>query len=342
MKFSLIFFFLLVVNNCYPKGIIIADEQKQTELFGNKDSNVIIRFADTVALQYDKVIMHLGREFVFRKGNIFSKEINRKNLSVFCRILKKKEITVILWFFDSYGSENFINLFNNHKEIINENIEGIIKNNIYYDGIAVDLEWINLYNNNNNDRFIELMKYLKTKVQDKKIYYFTSLIDSPDENINRGYDLNKINKIPAIPITMLYINNGGFVKHKKSIVPNINDNRIKELKKYYNKNNWNIAYSLGSGFINKTNNKYEFIGMLNQDTVKKFTILKKTHKAKYYIIYDFVITEPFSILPENGIKISFNKNEMLYLFRHTNKLPDRNCFLWEYFSIQATLPEKSK
>lgn len=342
MKFKLIILFFILANYCFSKGIIIADEQKQTELFGNKDSTVIINFAGSVALQYDKVILHLGREFVFRKGNIFSSETNKKNLSLFCRNLKGKKVSVILWFFDSYGAENFIQLYKNHKEIINENIDELKKNNVYYDGIAVDLEWINLYNYENNERFVELLQYLKSKATDKKIYFFTSLIDSPEENINRGYDLKKINRIPAFPITMLYITNGGFVEYKKTIIPNLNDSRVKELVKYYKKNHWDIAFSQEKGFVQKISNKYEFIGMLNQDTMNYNLKLKNIHKSKYYTISDFVITEPFSILQENGKKKTFSKNETLHLFQQSMKLPDDNCFLWEYFSIHSPLHKKSK
>lgn len=342
MKFKLIFLFIILTNTCFSKGIIIADEQKQTQFFNSNDSAQIIKFADTISSQFDRVIIHLGKDFVFRKGNIFSTEISKRNLSVFCKNLSKQKVEIILWFFDSYGAENFIGLYKNHKEIINENITELTKMNISFDGIAVDLEWINLNNFENNDRFVELLKYLKNKASDKKIYFFTSLIDSPEENIKRGYDMHKINKIPAFPITMLYVKDGGFKSHKKTIIPNLNDSRINELVKFYKKNKWDFAYSLEGGIIQNKDSKKNIHEILFSDTLKNNSKLLYSNKAKYYTVSEYEITETFHVRASKKKEIPFSKGETFFFFQHRSKLPDRNCFLWEYFSIRAQISGKNK
>src|SRR5665213_142547 len=108
--------FLLVFISFHSgaTGIIIADEDKQTRLFNSTD-DVVLRFADTIISHYDNVVIHLGRRYVFRKGNIYSSDKSQQHLAMFCTYLQAHNVKVYFWFFDSYGGEHFEDIYKEYK-----------------------------------------------------------------------------------------------------------------------------------------------------------------------------------------------------------------------------------
>lgn len=304
-------------------GIIIADEGRQTELFNRADSNQIISFYEEIQNKYDKVILHLGKDFVFRKGNIYSTETSKKNLELFCRKMKQSGIKIYLWFFDSWGHDGFQKLYKIYQPAAEENMKILNSYHIYYDGIAVDIEWINhgTENRANNRKFHEIILRLKTLSANKPVWYFTSLIDSETENINRGYDIKSLQKSDARPVTMLYIKDGGYSFHKRKLVPDMDDTRLRELIKYYKKNKIEVAFSIEKMLVQKSGKEEKIMKPGEFARLQNSLLRIKSKKYKFYTINEYANRDK-------------SEGWQIYeLIPRTNKTED-NFYLWEYFSMQ--------
>lgn len=333
--FFLYIFLLILTVSCYSKGIIIADDVKQTTLFSTVSTDSISSFANTICLKYDKVILHLGRKFVFRSGNIFSSERAKLNLQLFCTTCFQKKIPVYLWFFDCHGGENFIELYSQHKEIIEENIKALESMEIKYDGIAIDMEWINKDNYNNSSKLDEVIKTLRSSIGNKKLFYFTSLIDNENSNINRGYNIKKLSIYNAQPITMLYINDGGFILKNNKTIPELNDERIKSLRKFYKKNAINVAVSLEKCVLLKSNSSSNFIKIQSSiyDLADTITF-RKINKYNFYNISEYIVTKTCEVKYTKKEIIEIKKGDVLFVFEpNENKLLKADDYVWEYFIL---------
>lgn len=336
VNFSLILFLLAISSTCHPTGIIIADDIKQTQLFSTASSDSIQRFANAICTKYDKVILHLGRKYVFRSGNIFSSEIAKQNLNLFCASCFQKKIPIYLWFFDCYGGENFNELYLEHKTIIEENIKILQIVGVKYDGIAIDMEWINKENFDHAKKFEEVIKTLRRNIDDKKLFYFTSLIDNEKSNIDRGYDIKKLRKYNAQPITMLYLKDGGFVLKNKKLHPELNDSRVKSLQKFYKRNDCCIAFSLEKCVVladYTTENIKELPIKLSK--LVPYITLKKIVKNTNYQISEYTVNIDFRLEEYDNNSTEITKNNRVFYFEPNDKrLAGRYDFVWEYFILE--------
>lgn len=192
------------------EGIIIANNNRIIEIFRSPTKEKINTLIDDLD-HYEKVILHLGSKYVFEKGSAFYYRTSQENLKYFCEKLSQKNIEVYLWFLDSFGNKGFTDIYNNYKEIIDNNYNHIIQLDLKYEGIVIDLEWINLDTDiDNSTKYLEIIKYLDEKFINKKFYAFASIIDNKAENIKRGYSESELLKHLDNIIPMLYIKDGGF------------------------------------------------------------------------------------------------------------------------------------
>lgn len=338
-----VFLFLLISYQSRATGIIIADEEKQTLLFNSKE-DVVIRFADSIISHYDNVVIHLGRRYVFRKGNIYSSPKSQENLAMFSTYLQAHHVKVYYWFFDSFGGEHFDNLYKEYKEMIDENITRINELFPTYDGIFVDMEWINRKGYNNNKHFVEIIKYLRNKIDKKELYYFASLMDNDKSNKNRGFDINELKSYSAFPVEMLYINDGGFYMERKKVYPELDDSRLKQLTKYFKKKNWDVATSLTNTWVIKKGKEMISVTLSDEDIKEidnNFTFQKQID-YKYFSIKYYKANKPLMVCFSGEQKCSLEKDQMIY-FSEINKEAVKDCkYVWEYFNINGNVDLGSK
>ena len=172
----LVLFFLLSTS-AFSRGIIIGFDSSVVSIFKHKNAEEIKLLAEDVSTKYDKVIIHLGRKYPFTKS-YFSDSTSRTNLKNFCELLSLRNIKVYMWILDSYGSENFDKLYIEHENIIDDATERLNDYKISYNGIVVDMEWINYPEGKNNDNYINILKYLRKKLGNKELLAFTPIIES--------------------------------------------------------------------------------------------------------------------------------------------------------------------
>lgn len=269
----ILIFLVLQPKTAQTKGIIIADDQKILNIFRDYDQSQIIELAHKIK-KYDKVILHLGAKRVFSRGHPFFYKTSRKNLSIFAEQLHKQNQKFYLWFLDSFGNEMFLNIYENHQLIIDSNYKQLEKLNFEYDGIVIDLEWINLNLedetlNDNKTRYLRVLKYLKDKFNDKELYSFISIVNDTEENLRRGYNEKEILEYLNNIIVMLYIKDAGFKLVNEELQPILKDNRIDNLRLYYNKSNYQTAVSLAGGvFLERDKNLY-FLKTTNHFTYEE-------------------------------------------------------------------------
>ena len=327
---------LFIINKNYSIGIIIADEKQQTKLF-NSDEDTVTAFADSISKNYDRVILHLGRTFVFRRGNIYSSEKSKKNLVLFCNALQSKNVKVYLWILDSYGGEKFMDIYDEYKEIIDEDISTIDSLQIPYVGIVIDLEWINRKNFTNNDQFIQILKHIRKRIGKKELGFFASLTNDENKNSKRGYDISKILKYADYPVVMLYPNDGDFYVERKKIIPKLDDARIKELKKYYEKQNWKIAISLKKAYILKDHDNLTVLNITKniKDSVLAKLSFSSKKEYKYYSMSYFNVDKGFYVNDKKGETLFVKKNDVIGIFEATkNSIISPDDFIWEHFNIK--------
>ena len=341
-----IFLFLIVMLNKESKaqGIIIADDKKQQEVFSTYDSIKIRQLAVEISKDYSEVILHLGRSFVFDSGNIFDSDSSKQNLLFFCEQLKKDNVKVFLWFFDSYGSASFNELYDDHQDIINQNLQVLDSLKIPYDGIAIDMEWINVGGGSNNKKYIEILKYLRSKVIDKKIFSFASLVNNETTNSERGYDTKRVLKYADNIIDMLYIQDADFFIFSDKNKPELNVRRIEELRKYFKKQGWLVAVSLEPGMLmeNENGDGFQMIPDLHDGFKPLLNDAKFESKSRNSLahIYEYKFKSKKSYLLKNNETISFHKKQRIFYFElYPKKVASSKDFIWEYFMMKERMAE---
>ncbi|HWS01571.1 MAG TPA: hypothetical protein VN249_13200, partial [Prolixibacteraceae bacterium] len=285
-------------------GIVIADEKKQTDFF-NAGSSEVIKLAEDLSSKYDRVILHLGRSYVFRTGNIYTSEMSRNNLKLFAEVLRSNGVQFTLWFLDSFGKEAFEKLYARHKEICDENLMMLDSLKIPYDGIAVDLEWVNSENGNNNSKLEETISYLRNRLEkDKKLYFFASLHDTEEENLSRGYNRELLSGNIATPIAMLYPLSSGIYLEDKKLVPNMTDKRINSLKDFYKNANWEVTVAPGDKWFCPPENKRSDIKRLITAPVYNPKHLRTnfTVRQEYWTQKGYTILRSIRVEIEEGKK----------------------------------------
>lgn len=329
---------LIVLNlNLYGSNnyIIIADDLLMLRLFRD-DKNEIINMAKDISKKYDGVILHLGNTVIFDKGGQFYYETSKKNLSEFINIIKSQNKKVYFWFFDTFGSKDFLSLYGKYPEVIQTIKPELEKYD--FDGIVLDLEWIN-YNEEgieirNNSKLEEIIFNLEN-IFDKKVYNFASLIESHEENEKRGYDKTNYHKF----FPMLYIKDGGFYSGSfGEPIPFINDNRIEALKDFYKNNFERVVVSLESGIILKKNDNYYFVTNFN-NTNKDLTGISENLKKirefnnKYYSIYEMEVIKEFKLQKNDESYENLEKNQVIYIFKTNKEIISEKDIVWEYFKF---------
>ena len=340
-KFSTLILLLvagLVFLSCPSKGqgIVIANEQIQTELF-NADSASVKAFSDTISSKYNRVILHLGRSYVFRRGNIFTSDKSLNNLKYFADQLQVRHIPLTLWFFDSFGEEAFEKIYAEYKEMVDENLRGLESIKLPYAGIVVDLEWINLKNGRNNDRLEETLGYLREQMPNsKKLSFFASLVESDKENSLRGYHVDRLVRRNTYPIAMLYPVDAGFHLDGKTVQPWLDDKRINQLKQYYKKESWEVAVALGDKWICQQHFDLTEIEPLSAKPI--FTTaqlaLEKTSKQDYWKQESYRVSSPLSVDFDKGGKRFLHPGDKIYHFSVDPAILESDSYLWEYYHLR--------
>lgn len=334
---SLILFLLFLNLNLYSKNnyIIIADDLTMLRLFRD-DKNEIINIANDISKKYDGVILHLGNTVIFDKGGQFYYETSKKNLAEFINIIKSQNKQIYFWFFDTFGSKDFLSLYDKHQEILKNLKPKLEKYN--FDGIILDLEWIN-YNKEeleirNNSKLNEIILNVENTFN-KKVYNFASLIENNEENNKRGYDQVNYHKL----FPMLYIKDDGFYQGSfGEPIPFINDNRIDTLKDFYKNNFERTVVSLESGIILKKNNNYYFVrnfNSLNKDLIEISENLKKIREFnnKYYSIYEMQVIKKFKLRKNDDSFEDLKENQVVYIFKTNREILSEQDIIWEYFKF---------
>ena len=258
---------------------------------------------------------------------------------MFSTYLQAHHVKIYYWFFDSYGGEHFDEIYKEYKEMIDENINRINELFPTYDGIFVDMEWINRKGGNNNNHFNQIIKYLRNKIDKKELYFFASLIDNESSNKKRGYDLKELKSFDANPVTMLYINDGGYYMERKKVLPNIDDDRIKQLSKYYKKKDYQVAVSLSNSWVIKKGRDMISVTLSDEDAKQidnNFT-LQKQIDYKYFSVKYYKANKPMMVCFSGDEKCSLNKEQLIYYCEVNKEMVKDYKYIWEYFNINRNV-----
>lgn len=336
--FFMIILLILIINFSSnnivnSKGIILAEDQVILETFRSRDQQAIKNLARSL-YEYEEVILHLGNKKVFTRGHPFFYKTSIENLKLFADQLDKQEQEFYIWFLDSFGSESFLEIYKDYQEIIDANLDKLNEINLDYDGIVIDLEWINLSSGNNSEKYLEILKYLSEETANKKLFVFMSIIDNKSENISRGYKEKEILKYVDNIISMLYIKDAGFYLKEGELKLSLSTDRIEDLRDYYNDNNYRIAVSLEGGIILEKEEKLYFVKSTNEFPYKDKAFKIYTDEKKYYEIEGYLPKERFYIVRNDGRRIEITEDNKLHFLKiKDHNILKENDFIWEYFLL---------
>lgn len=345
MKIKIIILFLIILNFLViksgiveAKGIIIADDQEILEIFRDSDQNQIIELARDIR-EYDKVILHLGSQKVFSRGYPFFYRTSKENLSIFARQLEKQDQKFYLWFLDSFGNDMFLNIYNDHQQIIDSNYQYLKKLDFDYEGLVIDLEWINLGlevgSDANQARYLEVLEYLKNKFETKELYAFMSIVNDQQENISRGYQEAEILKYLDNLIVMLYLKDSGFYLAEGELKLTLSDNRIGSLREYYQANNYQTAVSLEGGIFLERDEVLYFIKTTNNFAYRDQSQLFYRKENKYYKTSGFILGKDITLKRNDGQISKLKQGDRLHFLEiKGDNLLIENDYIWEYFQLQ--------
>lgn len=329
---------LIQVKTATAKGIIIADDQQILELFRDSDYDQIIELARELK-EYDRVILHLGAQKVFSRGHPFFYRTSRDNLKIFAAELQKQNQDFYLWFLDSFGSEMFLDIYDQHQQIIDANYNQLQNLDLNYQGIVIDLEWINLgletNSIDNQAKYLEVLEYLRNKFKNKELYAFMSIVDDEQENLRRGYNQEEILKYLDNIIVMLYLKDAGFYTADNELNLILKDSRIKNLRDYYQTKSYQTAVSLEGGiFLERNENLYFIKTTDNFDYAGQSQLLYSKDK-EYYLISGYKPKTEISLKRNDGQLIKINKEDRLHFLKiKADTLLNQGDYIWEYFQLQ--------
>lgn len=334
----IIMIFILVTVTIYSKdnGVIIANDEKILKIFRDSSESEIIEFANEVSESYNKVIMHLGSKTPFQRGSYFFYTTSQRNLKLFSDTLNKNGVLLYVWIFDSFGDQSFNAIYQSYQSYFDEIYSKLNILDVVYEGIVLDLEWINLGGGNNSEKLIEITKYIKDKIKSKKLFIFASLIEDEPENKKRGYDIKELIKYIDNVIVMLYIKDGGFYLSENNLLAKLNDIRVNSLIDYYEKKKFLVSVSLDCGLIINRNNNFYFIRTIKLEDVYNYNVsLLGESKNNYYNIYSFIANDNISMNRNDLVEEKIDKGEVFYYFESNQTLKEKSDFLWEFFSIES-------
>lgn len=346
MKIKVFILFLIIIFNLLvrlpaaaeAKGIIIADDQEILEIFRDYEQGQIIELAREIS-KYDKVILHLGAKKVFSRGHPFFYRSSQKNLIAFAEQLHNQNQDFYLWFLDSFGSEMFLDIYDNHQEIIEANQEQLEELDFKYDGIIIDLEWINLGleadSGDNQNKYLEILETLNNKFPDKELYAFMSIVNDQAENIRRGYNEEKIIEYLENIIVMLYVKDAGFYLANNELNMSLRERRIDALRNYYQENNYQTAVSLEGGIFLERNEELYFIKTTNQFDYTDQSQLLYRKENKYYIISVYNPRTDIKLRRNDCQLVEFKENDRLHFLKiKAENILRETDYIWEYFQMQ--------
>lgn len=346
MKIKILIIFLVLIFNILnlqsevaeAKGIIIADDQKIIDIFRADDQSEVLKLAESIK-EYDKVILHLGAQKVFSRGHPFFYRTSRENLKIFAEEVQNQNQDFYLWFLDSFGSEMFLNIYEQHQQIIDANYKQLQELNLNYQGIVIDLEWINHSSEadsvNNQAKYLEVLEYLRDKFEDKKLYAFMSIVDDQQENLRRGYNEEEILESLDNIIVMLYLKDSGFYYADGELNMILKEARIKNLRDYYQSKNYQTAVSLEGGiFLERDENLY-FVKTANNFDFADQNQLLYSKEKEYYRISGYKPKTKFNFKRNDGQLIEINKDDRLHFLEiKADNLLEQEDYIWEYFQLQ--------
>ena len=353
--FSFVFAIILLSNpkSSFSKGIIISNQADQTELFQKGDS-VVLQFAKQIADTYTEAVIYLGNDLISSPGNIYSSPACQHGLFVFCRELQYRGVVVILGMFNSVGGDAFDELYNKHRDLIIQNFKKINALKIGYDGIAVDIQWINKTGKGkmelteqkkevHSKEFKEILTLIRKNLNAKKktylgppqLYYFCSLVESEKENSNRGYNIKELKKIGAQPFLVLNPAESGFVIEKDKLNPSLSETQFLQLKSFYNKMGWKTVVSLAPAYIIRSNSEVKTISTQTFQKIineSGFTNLGEERSKAYSI--SMVQLQDSIVQYQDSIKKERNYWAFIYKFKMNSRMINQEDFVWEYFSME--------
>ena len=321
-------------NKTASQGIIIADHRKLINIFRDYEPQTTRELIKSLQ-DYEQVILHLGAKKVFIRGNAFFYRTSQDNLKLLVEHLQANEQQLYFWFLDSFGGSSFLEIYDDYQAIIDANYEVLQELNLDYEGLVIDLEWINRGTEANNQKYLEILDYLDKKFVDKEIYAFASIIDNPAENKRRGYNETEMLKHLDNIITMLYPGDGGYYLKNEQLHLNLASHRIEDLREYYQQQNYQIAVSLAGRIILERNNNLYFIKSATEFNYKDQTKLVYSRTEKYYSIKGYIPQREFSLRRNDGVKEKITKNDKLhFLSFHREELLQEEDYIWEYFLLE--------
>ena len=330
-KYILIFCLIFVNVVFFSKGIIIGDDIFILKTFRDAEKEEILEIVDNIDKNFDEVIIHMGRADISERGNFFFYRTSKENLKFFSNLLEDRGIKLYLWFFDSFGSEGFLDLYNNRFNLITSNKKFIDSLNINYEGIVVDFEWINLGEGNNTEKYMVFLEDIKKVFSEKKVLAFTNTIDSEYENTSRGYDLEKMAGIIDGMIPMLYVVDFGLYYRDEKIHMNFSDARIENLLNFYeNYEKIYPAFSVTSGLLLVRNENVFYIKYINHANISDELKLKEKTEYKYHNIYELEILKNIEIRRNDGVLEKISTNEKLFLLEVKETVFEISDYFWNY------------
>lgn len=335
MKYFLIIAISFLSYHLFSYGIIIGNDTLVQQIFQTYNSEQIADLANDLSYKYNKVVLHVGRKFPFAKGNFFESAKSKENLIVFADYLRKRDVPFYIWFLDSYGSKGFKEMYDSYVENVDNLIYNLKNLKVKYNGFVVDMEWINKPYGNNAEKFEEILKYIKSKAPKKELYTFISIIDNPDHNLERGYNEAKILSIVDGIWPMLYPLDGGFYLDYGKIKLRVKDNRINDMRNYFDSCQYDIVFSIEEALLQKKWLRINVVKSLNKYH-PVFDSLKMVHKDDYhyYSISKFKAKNDFFIETNSGEKLFVKRNKKLYFYQIKPHAVRPNDLIWEFLYVK--------
>lgn len=316
--------------------LVLADDSHLRNFFRD-DKAGVIKLAEKIAAENKGVIIHLGNKVLFEQGGDFYYTTSKENLKNFCDIIKNSNKKVYLWFLDSYGNESFLDVYKVYLDCGNKLKNDLISWKINYDGIVLDIEWINesdtISGVDNSEKYLEILTNLKKVFLEKELMVFVPYIDSKSVNLKRGYNEDKINALGVKTLSMLYVKDGGFNMENGYPEPELTDTRVDDIRKYLYDNNYSAVMSIEKGVIVVRNNKPHFIRNITKtdESIYEKLVFSEEKINKYYTTKVYSANSDFLLKKNDGTNEQILKDEKIFIIEMKRDVLSDDDFIWEYF-----------
>ncbi|MGM0437476.1 MAG: hypothetical protein ACQEQD_04320 [Bacillota bacterium] len=186
----------------------------------------------------------------------------------------------------------------------------------------------------NSKKYLEILNYLDSKFSNKEIYAFAALLDDKIENENRGYYEKEMLKHIDNIIVMLYFKDGGYYLENQQVKFIFKNERIEELREYYNKENYKIAVSIVGGIILERNDDLYFIKNTNEFNYKNQTKKIYDNVNKYHSVKGYKVEESFTLIRNDSLKEEIKSGEKLHFLKiNQDNLLEKDDYIWKFFYL---------